>query len=460
MLLKNSKLLFKSSNFKNIIILCLIFITCALVIGFFTYVKIQDYVTSLSRVEVVEEYDDIIAVYEDQGIDKILREVEEEDPEDEIFFLRILRNSVSISEFYPSAWEDFDINKIGNNSSFEKYKWYTHHDESNNYEYLSVNLSEQLVLQMGHNTSEREDFFAFIKKIFIISFLIILIITILFGIFTADRSIDPISKLINTTSTIISSSDFKQRVSLEGLDPLHTDLLTKFNFMLEKIDKLIYGMRGTLDNIAHDIRTPLTRLRLSAEYGIYYGEDVSALKESLHICIEESDRIADFFNSFLEIAQASSGSLNLKVEDIKIKELVDTVVELYSHVAEEKNITIKVNVSDDLVVLLDRVKMTLVLSNIVDNAIKYSQEQSEVLIEAIKEDGKIVLNVVDTGIGIDSTEIDKIWEKLYRSSNGSAIKGYGLGLSYAKAVVNAHNGDINVSSKINSGSTFSIELPC
>lgn len=460
MLLKNSKLLFKSSNFKNIIILCLIFITCALVIGFFTYVKIQDYVTSLSRVEVVEEYDDIIAVYEDEGIDKILREVEEEDPEDEIFFLRILRNSVSISEFYPSAWEDFDINKIGNNSSFEKYKWYTHHDESNNYEYLSVNLSEQLVLQMGHDTGERQEFFAFIKKLFLISFIIIIFITVLFGIFTADRSITPISKLMSTTSSIIAHNDFQERVNLEGLDPLHTDLLTKYNYMLEKIDKLIYGMRGTLDNIAHDIRTPLTRLRLSAEYALYYGEEKESLKESLHICIEESDRIADFFNSFLEIAQATSGSLDLKMEDIKIKELVDTVVDLYSHVAEEKDINIVVHIREDLVVKMDRVKMTLVLSNLVDNAIKYSEDSSEVIIGASQDGEKITLNVVDTGIGIEASEIDKIWEKLYRSNNSVAVKGYGLGLTYAKAVVNAHNGDIRVSSELNSGSTFSIVLPC
>jgi signal transduction histidine kinase len=460
MLLKNRNLLFKSSNFKNIIILCFIFIISALLIGLFSYSKINSYVVELSRAEVVEEFDDFILIYKEEGLKGVQEEISGEDPADETFFLRILKNGQSIAEFHPSAWEDFDITKVNKASSSDKYKWYGFEDDSSYYEYLSYNLSNELVMQMGHDIGERQDFFAFIQNIFIYSFIIILFITLLFGIFTADRSITPISKLMNTTSAIISRNDFKERVSLSGLDPLHTDLLGKFNYMLERIDKLIYGMRGTLDNIAHDIRTPLTRLRLSAEYGIHYGEEVQSLKESLHVCIEESDRIADFFNSFLEIAQASSGSLNLKMEDIKIKELVDTVVELYSHVAEEKNIDILVNIKEELVVKLDRVKMTLVLSNLVDNAIKYSDEGSEVIIGAVKDGEKITLNVVDTGIGIEPSEVDKIWEKLYRSNNGASVKGYGLGLSYAKAVVNAHNGDIIVSSQINSGSTFSIVLPC
>ncbi len=128
--------------------------------------------------------------------------------------------------------------------------------------------------------------------------------------------------------------------------------------------------------------------------------------------------------------------------------------------AEEKDINIVVHIREDLVVKMDRVKMTLVLSNLVDNAIKYSEDSSEVIIGASQDGEKITLNVVDTGIGIEASEIDKIWEKLYRSNNSVAVKGYGLGLTYAKAVVNAHNGDIRVSSELNSGSTFSIVLPC
>lgn len=460
MLLKNRKLLFKSSNFKNIIILCFIFIICTLLIGLFSYSKINDYIIDLSSAEIVEEFDDFILIYEEEGLQKLQDEISEEEPDDEIFFLRLLKSNESIAEFYPGSWGDFDISKLSKVSSFNKFNWYSFEDDQNYYEYLSYNLSNEVVMQIGHDIGERRDFFGFIKKIFFYSFIIIIFITVLFGIFTADRSITPISKLMNTTSSIIANNNFKERVNLEGLDPLHTDLLSKFNYMLERIDKLIYGMRGTLDNIAHDIRTPLTRLRLSAEYALYYGDKKGSLKESLHICIEESDRIADFFNAFLEIAQANSGALDLKMEDIKIKELVDTVVDLYSHVADEKNINISVDISDNLIVKLDRVKMTLVLSNLVDNAIKYSENGSKVVIAANQNGEKITLNVVDTGIGIEQSEIDKIWEKLYRSNNSVSVKGYGLGLSYAKAIVNAHNGDISVSSQINSGSTFSIVLPC
>jgi len=460
MLLKNGNLLFKSSNFKNIIILCFIFIICALLIGIFSYSKINDYVIDLSRAEIIEEFDDFILIYEEEGLHKLQDEISEEEPDDEIFFLRLLKSNESIAEFYPGSWEDLDISKLSKVSSFNKFNWYSFEDDQNYYEYLSYNLSKEVVMQIGHDIGERRDFFGFIKKIFFYSFIIIIFITVLFGIFTADRSITPISKLMNTTSSILANNNFKERVSLEGLDPLYTDLLSKFNYMLERIDKLIYGMRGTLDNIAHDIRTPLTRLRLSAEYALYHSDEKESLKESLHICIEESDRIADFFNVFLEIAQANSGSLDLKMEDIKIKELVDTVVDLYSHVADEKNINISVDISDNLIVKLDKVKMTLVLSNLVDNAIKYSENCSEVVIAANQNGEEITLNVVDTGIGIEQSEIDKIWEKLYRSNNSGSVKGYGLGLSYAKAIVNAHNGDINVSSQINSGSTFSIVLPC
>ena len=249
-------------------------------------------------------------------------------------------------------------------------------------------------------------------------------------------------------------------MDLKSDDGLYEALITNFNYMLDRIESLINGMKDSLDNIAHDVKTPLTRFKLSAESSLVSSDNnVESMKESLQSCLEESDRILNMFNSILEISDANHGSINLSKKEIKLRETIESVVNIYEYVLEDNNIKVSVNIDEDISLKVDETKMLRAISNLVDNAIKYNKnEEAEIIFNAHRDNGLVYLEVKDSGIGIDEAEFDRIFDKLYRVDKNRA-KGHGLGLSYANAIIKAHNGMIEVSSQLNVGSTFSVILP-
>jgi len=329
-----------------------------------------------------------------------------------------------------------------------------------NFEIFSYNLSNDTVLQIGQKINERNDFLTFLINLFFYSFITILFIVLIIGFLTVDRGITPIRMLTDTINKIISSNKYNTRVELKSNDKLFDNLITNFNYMLDMVDKLINGMKDSLDNIAHDIRTPLTRFRLSAESSLVGSENGDeSIRESLQTCLEESDRILSMFNSILEISDANYGTITLEKKNVKLKETVSSVANIYEDVMEDNNIKISISIDDDIVLRADENKLLRAISNLIDNAIKYNNRtEGSISIEAYKKENKIYLDVKDAGIGIDEKELDKIFEKLYRIDK-SRTKGHGLGLSYANAIIKAHNGIITVKSNLNTGSTFSIILP-
>lgn len=459
MFLKNANLLFKSDLFKNIFILCIIIIITVLSIGFFSYKKINNYIVGVSREEILEEVDEYKLLYQEEGIDPlkndILGETDEED-----YFVNLIHNGVSIVEIHPESWKNFNIGQLPKYNKANENGWYYFNTAQDNFEIISYNLSNDTVLQIGQKINERNDFLKFLINLFFYSFIIILFIVLIIGFLTVDRSITPIRMLTDTINKIISSNKYNTRVELKSNDKLFDNLITNFNYMLDRVDKLINGMKDSLDNIAHDIRTPLTRFRLSAESSLVGSENgYESIRDSLQTCLEESDRILSMFNSILEISDANYGTINLEKKNVKLKETVSSIANIYEDVMEDNNIKISISIDDDIVLRADENKLLRAISNLIDNAIKYNNRtEGSISIKAYKQENKIYLDVEDTGIGIDEKELDRIFEKLYRIDK-SRTKGHGLGLSYANAIIKAHNGIITVKSNLNTGSTFSIILP-
>ena len=332
--------------------------------------------------------------------------------------------------------------------------------EDNQYEVGSFRLSDGNILQVGVNVKNREELLLQLREIFYGALIFSLIVSILGGYFLAYRALRPIRNLTVAIESITQTGDLKTRVTDNATQDELSELVRLFNNMQERIERLVQGMRDSLDNIAHDLRTPLTRLSVSAEVALTTGGGEHGYREALSDCLEESERIARILNALIDISEADAGTLHLRNENIVLHQLVDATLDLYRHVAEEKNIGLRTDIPEDIHLLVDSGKLQQIVSNLIDNAIKYTQDGGHVSIGAQRRgEEEVVITVTDTGSGIPENEIPNIWTRLYRGEKSRSERGMGLGLSIVLAFVRSLGGEISVQSSPGCGTAFIVKIP-
>jgi signal transduction histidine kinase len=267
-----------------------------------------------------------------------------------------------------------------------------------------------------------------------------------------------VRQVVATARAILDTGDFSARVpSSDGRTDLE-ELARQFNRVLEKNQKLILGMRQAFDNVAHDLRTPLTRLRGAAESAVQATSDVTA-REALADCVEESDQVLTMLNALMDIKEAETGVMQLHLAPTSMDRLLASVVDLYQMVAEEKRISIATDFVTPCEALVDAPRMRQVFANLLDNALKYTPAGGAVRISCATEGERVAIRIADTGIGIPAAEQDLIWARMYRGDRSRSERGLGLGLSLVKAIVEAHHGEVSVVSEASHGARFTVLLP-
>ncbi len=265
---------------------------------------------------------------------------------------------------------------------------------------------------------------------------------------------------ITKIATRIGKYDLKERVPVENEGQEIDNLALAFNEMLERIEALVKELKEITDHVAHDLRSPITRIRGIAETTLLGQQDLDAYREMAATVIEEGDRLVAMINTMLEISQTDSGVIKISRETLDIRGIVREAVDLFQPVAEDKQIDLRSNLPLDPVIIAgDKAKIQRVIANLLDNALKYTEPNGIVNISVKKDQSQAVIEVVDTGMGIRQEEIPRIFERFYRGDKSRSTPGHGLGLSLALAIVRAHGGDIIVKSTVNKGSTFKVILP-
>jgi signal transduction histidine kinase len=335
-------------------------------------------------------------------------------------------------------------------------------DESDRVEHFALVRVLQLPggfrLLVGRDLEERERLHNIILSAGRWSIAIVIILGIAGGFLVTRRVLRRVDAMTGTTQRIMSG-DLSGRLPIAGSNDELDRLAGNLNAMLERIEALMHGLKEVTDNIAHDLKTPLTRLRNRAEDALRTAKDETQYRVALERTIEESDALIRTFNALLMIARAESGQARDGMTEFDAAEIARGIGDLYEPLADEKGITLRVEAPEGTSMRGNRELISQALANLVDNAIKYAIPenptlapdqpphngvQPEIVVKAAGEGDRILLTVADSGPGIPESDRSRSVERFVRLEQSRSQPGSGLGLSLANAVARLHGGELRL----------------
>lgn len=332
-------------------------------------------------------------------------------------------------------------------------------------------LDNGMRLVVGRDIAERRGFSAIILGSLGFGLLGIVVLSAFAGGITANRVVKRIDS-ISATSTKIMSGNMSERVPMTKNNDEFDELAHNLNNMLDRIEQLMMGLKEVTDNVAHDLKTPLTRLRNRAEAALRVEGHDASHRDALETVIEESDQLIRTFNALLLIARVEAGTPSGAFETVSLPEVVQDIAELYEPVAEEQNVILSVKTDDVLQIQANRELVGQALVNLIENALKYGtqtasekealgrdeQFESKIEVKAHRHGDEIVLEVCDNGPGIPEAERARVLERFVRLEKSRTASGSGLGLSLVSAVARLHKGNL-VLEDANPGLCSKLVLP-
>lgn len=314
------------------------------------------------------------------------------------------------------------------------------------------------ILQIGETTEDKEEFMELLLKIFAVTFCLVILLAVWVGWFMARHALRGVEEVSRAAEDVANGTlDRKVTVNAKGAEIER--LVSNFNRMVARIRRLISGMREMTDNIAHDMRSPLARIRANSELALSSAKTLDDYKNSAADTLEECERLLDMINTTLDVAEAEVGIANIVTENVDISKVLKDACELFEPIAENKEIELSTDIACECRVQGNPRYLQRMLANLLDNALKFTPPNGQIDVSVNSKDGTVSASIRDSGIGIAESDQPHIFERFFRCDPSRSQPGFGLGLSFVHAVARIHGGELEVSSILGQGSEFKVKLP-
>ena len=407
-------------------------------------------------------------IYAASGLDGLRSRVAEdsEGPHVRSLFIRLVsRSGDAIWGKIPPDWIEADARRVvvpdgwGGWTERQSYTVRVPRDQEQDLAVAARVLVDGRLLQVARSTDSRAVLLAPLRSTFLWVGGAVVVIGFGAGLITARRATKPLRDVVATARRIIAAGELEARVPMPRRDDDVAELVRAFNTVLDKNAGLLRTMREALDNVAHDLRTPLTRLRGTAELALRTVGEKEVQMDALADCVEQADDVLQLLRALMEISEAEAGMLKLDKVPCDLGAVTRRAVELYMEVAEAKPLSLQMTVNENIPVLGDATRLRQAIANLVDNAIKYTPPGGQVNVEAWVDGEEAVVRVSDTGPGVPASEQPRVWERLYRGDASRSERGLGLGLSLVRVIAEAHGGRVALANGPQFGAVFELRLP-
>ncbi len=322
---------------------------------------------------------------------------------------------------------------------------------------VSFSLGNRYIVYLAHSTKSIDETMQGFWMALLRAELLVLLVGLGVGFWLGRRFWSQIESFNQMAMKIVNSANLSSRLPVRGDDEFAA-LATNMNAMLDRIEKLFQGIRQVSDNIAHDLRSPLTRLRADVEVTLQQN-DPSRYRETLERALEELQKMQDIFQSLLSLGQAEAGSLKIRKKPLDLSELLEDVVDLYAPLMEEKEQTLTTRIPEGVNISGDRQLLAQAFSNLLDNAIKYVPAGGIIELAMARKGDKVEITLIDSGPGIVPEMRKKVFDRFVRVDPSRTLPGTGLGLSLVKAFIELHGGSISLTDSRLGGAAFTVILP-
>jgi heavy metal sensor kinase len=416
--------------------------------------------------ELLDEFAEFSSILKLKGLDTVKTEIQIEAESEGVnrFFLRLLDpNGEVLVSSDMSSWKyssDVDRTILKQLASDNDYSFETlaipgrHHKVR----ILYGAIGSDIILQMGLSMSENERFLRLLRELIAGTVVALTFFAAVIGLFMAKRALSGV-KEVTQAAQEISSNTLERRVSVQRGGIEIERLAATFNSMLDRINLLITSMREITDNIAHDLKSPITRIRGIAEMTLTTGKSADDFEAMAADIIEECDRLLEMINTMLMISEAEAGTAKIQKRPIDISRVVQEACELFIPIAEDKDISLEHEIPAGYQISGDVQRIQRMVANLLDNALKYTQSGGAVTVSLSGDEKQVVVSFRDNGVGISEDDLPHIFDRFYRCDQSRSQAGSGLGLSLALAIARSHGGNITARSSPKNGSIFSITLP-